>query len=519
VLAAPANPAGSRAPLHIQRFAGHPTTQRDTAPASVHRVLASPGRPLDPALQQDMGQRFSHDFSQVRVHSGSAAEQSAQDVSARAYTVGRDIVFGADQFAPETSEGRRLIAHELTHVVQQCGIAAPGNQQENSSRIPFTPTVNKFDRVLVQREEFGEDVRFDSVSGPPPRAYVLGPYPDPVIAAELYGDSTIPIVSLSESELLIDIDYERLLPRWKPLFRDAVEVELGNGNRWPFAGFPPDESDNYIDEQTSALAINLVSGVAILTVKGADSRIEVPLVWFDATEREVVPVYPIEASREAATASLSDFQKFSELSGITPILFYRDANRLVWPTIISPQTAPGIMSVYPQALDAARQEVKATEEGFVDLLFWYIGARMVRGRRPTKPAVGEAPLGAAAGKVAAKSIAEISDELYTATAAIKANGPRFIKAASILSSREGLTALEKVKAIQSFATRIGFGFSKRGLIDEGAHLILYSEDELYAFRFVKESGRILYGKLSKEAISDALLTGKEIPDYVWTLLQ
>jgi hypothetical protein len=68
-----------------------------------------------------MGQRFGHDFSRVRVHTDAAAERSARDVNANAYTVGHNIVFGARQFAPGTHEGRRLIAHELTHVVQQSG--------------------------------------------------------------------------------------------------------------------------------------------------------------------------------------------------------------------------------------------------------------------------------------------------------------------------------------------------------------------------------------------------------------
>jgi uncharacterized protein DUF4157 len=69
-----------------------------------------------------MEQRFRHDFSRVRVHTGEAAEQSARDVNANAYTVGHNIVFGGGRFAPETNEGRRLIAHELTHVVQQSGL-------------------------------------------------------------------------------------------------------------------------------------------------------------------------------------------------------------------------------------------------------------------------------------------------------------------------------------------------------------------------------------------------------------
>jgi Domain of unknown function (DUF4157) len=121
VLAAPANLAASGAPPRIQRSIEQAPGPAETAPASVDHVLASSGRPLDPGLRQDMEQRFGHDFSQVRVHSGAAAEQSARGVNANAYTVGHNIVFGAGQFAPGTHQGRHLIAHELTHVVQQDG--------------------------------------------------------------------------------------------------------------------------------------------------------------------------------------------------------------------------------------------------------------------------------------------------------------------------------------------------------------------------------------------------------------
>lgn len=121
VMAAPTHSAVSRAPPRIQRYAGQATKGTETAPASVDRVLASSGRPLEPALQQDMELRFGHDFSKVRVHTGGAAKQSAREVNANAYTAGHNIVFGADRFAPGTCEGRRLLAHELTHVVQQGG--------------------------------------------------------------------------------------------------------------------------------------------------------------------------------------------------------------------------------------------------------------------------------------------------------------------------------------------------------------------------------------------------------------
>ena len=96
-----------------------------------------------------MEQRFGHDFSQVRVHSGGAAEQSARDVNANAYTVGHNIVFGAGQFAPETHEGRRLLAHELTHVAQQEAGIEPRVQRQPA------PDVNKSAKFIEETYRTG----------------------------------------------------------------------------------------------------------------------------------------------------------------------------------------------------------------------------------------------------------------------------------------------------------------------------------------------------------------------------
>ena len=96
-------------------------TGRAEAPPSVHETLRSAGRPLDGSIRSFMEPRFGHDFSRVRVHSGSTAEQSARDLNAHAFTVGDEIVFGPGRFAPETWEGKSLLAHELTHVIQQTG--------------------------------------------------------------------------------------------------------------------------------------------------------------------------------------------------------------------------------------------------------------------------------------------------------------------------------------------------------------------------------------------------------------
>ncbi|HEX6676987.1 MAG TPA: DUF4157 domain-containing protein [Actinomycetes bacterium] len=77
------------------------------------------GRPLEPELRSDMEQRLGHDFGDVRVHSDAPAGESARSVGAHAYTVGSEVVFQPSSWAPETPGGRRMLAHELTHVVQQ----------------------------------------------------------------------------------------------------------------------------------------------------------------------------------------------------------------------------------------------------------------------------------------------------------------------------------------------------------------------------------------------------------------
>ncbi|HLB71706.1 MAG TPA: DUF4157 domain-containing protein [Candidatus Methanoperedens sp.] len=88
-------------------------------PPIVHQVLRSPGQPLDAAASTFMEPRFGHDFNQVRVHTNARATESVQGINALAYTVGNNIVFGRGQYAPGTTTGSRLLAHELTHVVQQ----------------------------------------------------------------------------------------------------------------------------------------------------------------------------------------------------------------------------------------------------------------------------------------------------------------------------------------------------------------------------------------------------------------
>ena len=91
------------------------------APRVVHEALDFPGRPLDATTRDLMERRFQHDFGQVRVHTDAKAGQSAQSINASAYTYRHDVFFGPGQYAPETTHGKKLLAHELAHVIQNKG--------------------------------------------------------------------------------------------------------------------------------------------------------------------------------------------------------------------------------------------------------------------------------------------------------------------------------------------------------------------------------------------------------------
>lgn len=107
--------------------------------SGVQPALNSQGQPLDAATRGFMEPRFGHDFSRVRVYADNSAAESAQALHAVAYTVAPNIVFGAGRYAPHTDAGQRLLAHELTHVVQQANGHQPFIQRQDDEK-HTTPT-------------------------------------------------------------------------------------------------------------------------------------------------------------------------------------------------------------------------------------------------------------------------------------------------------------------------------------------------------------------------------------------
>jgi hypothetical protein len=101
--------------------------------ADIESIKAG-GESLPASNRNFFEQRLGHDFSNVRIHADDRAAQSASALNALAYTTGEHIVFGAGQYSPETQSGQKLLAHELTHVVQQNGVQQINRQDDQTRR-------------------------------------------------------------------------------------------------------------------------------------------------------------------------------------------------------------------------------------------------------------------------------------------------------------------------------------------------------------------------------------------------
>jgi hypothetical protein len=134
--------------LNLQRLAGNASVSSlvsDEAEESspVHEVVSSGGGvPLEGSTRSDMESRMGHDFTDVRIHTGPKADESARAINAQAYTIGSNVVFQSGKFAPDTPTGMHTLAHELTHVVQQkagpvAGTPAPGGIRLSSPSDAF----------------------------------------------------------------------------------------------------------------------------------------------------------------------------------------------------------------------------------------------------------------------------------------------------------------------------------------------------------------------------------------------
>jgi flagellin-like hook-associated protein FlgL len=141
--------------IHQKEFDSATPLVTPSMAANIHSMSHHSGSPLPPATRAFFEPRFGADFSQVRVHTGSRAAETSRSINARAFTIGNNIAFGPGQFLPESPSGNQLLAHELTHVVQQTGGSAPKPQSkgfDHFGAVQRNPEVSITGSPLIQRD-------------------------------------------------------------------------------------------------------------------------------------------------------------------------------------------------------------------------------------------------------------------------------------------------------------------------------------------------------------------------------
>jgi len=141
------------------------------APPIVRDVLGSTGQPLDAGIKGFFENRLGHDFSRVRIHNDARAAESARAVSALAYTVGQDIAFATGQYVPHSARGRKLLAHELAHVVQQSAASsAIISGIDSGASDPFEQAADSLAEKIVSNEPGGATTRSAALPRLPARS-------------------------------------------------------------------------------------------------------------------------------------------------------------------------------------------------------------------------------------------------------------------------------------------------------------------------------------------------------------
>lgn len=143
--------------LNLQRLAGNSSVSSMLGdeveePSPVRDVVASSGgSPIESSTRGFMESRLGHDFGDVRIHTGTQADNSARSINAQAYTVGSDVVFRSGAYEPDTPAGQRVLAHELTHVVQQKSGPVAGEPAAGGIRL--SDPADPFEQAATQSAE------------------------------------------------------------------------------------------------------------------------------------------------------------------------------------------------------------------------------------------------------------------------------------------------------------------------------------------------------------------------------
>jgi hypothetical protein len=437
----------SAAPAHTAQMSDRVA---GVSPRSVLRVLATPGRPLEPALRYDMEHRFGRNFGGVRVHTDAKAAESADAVRALAFTVGRDIIFAKGEYDPGSAKGRKLLIHELTHTIQQSGAAngpgpprhplriePPGTALERAAEDRSTclthnaPGPASIHRITLQRQpapspqtnqpaEPGSESDFTIFVTDPRKATdtqfarrearadaarilksgSLSTEDRQLVNAKLrffqgeawkvYGREIKPAL-----EKVAAADPGIPAPTGPPL-KDILRLD----QTVPIKGLAKNQS-NYIDHFRGSLTSAPLGSDIILTPnEGPASKtgISIPKNDFNLDKDPLggssMGQNQVYKSRAVAEAVASDLMK--QTPGWVVYTYYLQ-DGIILPTTLSDTTVPNLMPFIRQQREQNLADLKATADLAKAVALWYVGARFPIKIRPGGPA-------GAAGEEAAKQV-------------------------------------------------------------------------------------------------------------------
>ena len=265
------------------------------APPIVHRVLRSPGQPLDSATRSFFEPRLGQDLSHVRVHTDAQAAESAHAVQALAYAVGDRVAFAAGQYSPHSAEGRKLLAHELAHVGQQQAGAATGIQRKPQSGTDVKLASSRGKAVVEKLEKAGKlskgmrnkinrDLRF--FKGAAKQAYLKEVKPELVeVEVSLFPDESGIVPSAKDIELGAG-DPTADMAEDLGLVSDD-DIKAGKNST------PPQESPRYID--------NLFLSVDQKSLNGA-----VTFHWKEGGKEQKLTIAAADFNQSNPTSTLAD---------------------------------------------------------------------------------------------------------------------------------------------------------------------------------------------------------------------
>jgi len=474
----------------------------DRASSEFHRRLSAEqghghGLPEDARaeLEAGVGVRLQN----VRIHTDHTAADLAAEVGARAFTLGQDVYFGRGAYDPASSTGYGLLAHEVTHTLQQ---PLTGGVGALSRRLTVEGSAAPAERQAQQVAERMSARRLPGATGWAAQAPTGRP--SPVDGAGLIRRQPDPAVDQSL--------------RGKPPSSTATLKEvLRLDQTVPIKGLAANQP-NYVDRAIGRIeSAPLGPDITLIPRTGGPGQTGISvlkgdfLIDRDPLAGAATGHNQVYVSREVAESVMAGLDA---LMPGTPNYAYYLKDGIIFPTILSDTTIPNLTPFIRKTREQHIQDLRATADLGEAVLWWYVGARFPikvgpggGAKEAARAGAKEAAKGGAAA-AAAFDAAKVADELFAATRTVVNPGQRMLAAARQLGSMTALTAAQKVKVILEFFQRIGFAISKAGVVDDGARFVMYSEDSRYAFAFVKGTGEVLYGKINVQTLA-----------YVWEVLK